>query len=567
MNWRIFPTKHVLIGLISAALLTCGKSGNGVGSLLCQLAAASHDSSTLTVGLGAAFLDAIRNQAGHGLVAASDEEVNTTLMTVINKGLKSAKLDNLVNIQSIASVPKDLKDDGIRFFKLDGKLGGAANLVSSIFRDTQLQEELGSAQNLAAGEKSMTYIEDSFRVRPSIARDASSTKFGLGSGDDFNKKQWAYDQTEFSSALASVQKLKDQKAEVIVAVIDTGVDVTHPALEDVLLRKDGKVLGYNFAADSDDVADDQGHGTHCAGIIAAEKKGEDGMVGVAQAAGPGKIKIMPIKVLGADGSGSTANINKGIRWAISHGADVLSMSLGGAVAFDQLQKGEGAESQIIRDAVDAGLIVVVAAGNENCPLGGTCEQKTLGFLNSDIEKYTVLPCSYNGTLCVGASDPDVTVAEYSNYPSEGVNGTDPAGKSREQLRVSPDIVAPGTSIYSTYLKGEYKVLSGTSMATPYVAGLAAIYKLKVSQELQKKEGSPQRSFWKLMQSSSAGLKEELGKTRSFIGQVDFSYYIQQLSDVVGGTKTATAPQLKVVEGPEPAHESQAPNLISLMCGA
>ena len=93
------------------------------------------------------------------------------------------------------------------------------------------------------------------------------------------------------------------------------------------------------------------------------------MVGVAELMAPGKVKIMPIKVLGAKGGGSTTAINKGIRWAIKNGADVISMSLGGAMDFSDFQKSGGAVDIIIREAVEKGnRVVVVAAGNENCPI-------------------------------------------------------------------------------------------------------------------------------------------------------------------------------------------------------
>ncbi len=103
-----------------------------------------------------------------------------------------------------------------------------------------------------------------------------------------------------------------------MAVLDTGVDLEHPDLKSIL------VPGYDAVDSGSGTQDENGHGTHCAGIIAAQKNSSDSALGVAAMAG---VKIMPIKVLGGDGSGGFQAIEKGILWAIEHGAHVISMSL------------------------------------------------------------------------------------------------------------------------------------------------------------------------------------------------------------------------------------------------
>jgi subtilisin family serine protease len=258
---------------------------------------------------------------------------------------------------------------------------------------------------------------------------------------------------------------------------------------------------------------------------------------------------------------------------MAQGVDVISMSLGGGMEFKSLIESNGSESKIIRDAVDAGIIVIVAAGNENCPLGGKCEQKSLLVLSQTIEEYTVLPCAYNGTICIGASDPDTTLASYSNYPSSSENrGVDPKITSKDNKRQSQDISAPGTAIYSTYLNNSYQLLSGTSMATPFIAGLAALYKLKMPTEKQSAQGTPQRSFRKLLLDSELKLSQETSETRSFIGQVGLNYFFENLKATYEDSDPADSSEqepLEKVERPkeENTNETEAPNILSQICGA
>jgi len=207
-------------------------------------------------------------------------------------------------------------------------------------------------------------------------------------------------------------------ASVLVAVVDTGVDYNHPDLQGQVVK------GWDFGNNDADPMDDQGHGTHVAGTIAALGDNGTGVVGVAY-----KTKILAIKVLGSDGSGDTAAIAKGILKAQELGAKVINLSLGG----DQ-------PSQVLKDAVDRvtakGTLCVVAAGNENTAK----------------ETY---PAAYASVLSVGASDTSDRRASFSNY------GT------------YVDIAAPGTGILSSTEKS-YKKHDGTSMASPHAAGVAAL---------------------------------------------------------------------------------------------
>jgi len=208
-------------------------------------------------------------------------------------------------------------------------------------------------------------------------------------------------------------------SDVIVAVVDTGVDLDHPDLQSKL------VTGYDFANYDAIPDDDNGHGTHVAGTIAAITNNYLGVAGVAP-----ECRIMPIKALGANGSGYYSDIADGIRFAADNGAKVVSLSLAGTSSSYTMQAA-------VDYAISKGVLVVAAAGNN----GSTT---------------MMYPGAYEPVLCVGATDSADARASWSNY------GT------------WVDVAAPGVNIYSTTLGGGYGYMSGTSMATPHAAGLAAL---------------------------------------------------------------------------------------------
>jgi subtilisin family serine protease len=204
-----------------------------------------------------------------------------------------------------------------------------------------------------------------------------------------------------------------------VAVLDTGIDATHPDLAPNFKK------GINFTTTNrNDYVDRQGHGTHCAGVIAAC----DNMVGVVGVAPRAELYVA--KVLGDDGSGSISWIVNGIDWAIKEKVDIISMSLGTSA-----DPGPALHDAIKR-ARNAGIVIVAASGNENTHVGW--------------------PAVYPETIAVGAVDQSFGRAGFSNFGEE------------------LDVVAPGVDILSTYPVNQYAKLSGTSMATPMVAGIAAL---------------------------------------------------------------------------------------------
>lgn len=575
MNCSKRVLRLVVMGFSVSFLWQCSKdSGGSAAGLICSVLNNSTNSNALTVGFGADFLDSLRLRLGlreQFLSQDDQDQLNAGIKDSINSAFQAASLDRLISVAAVSSIPKAKgEDDGVRFLELGGSIGSGVGFASKLLKNQKVLDALSMNLNLQGQDSALSFVEDSFNVF------VTSQPAQLLEAGGFNKQQWAYQQTDLDSAQEDFDSIDNKKDQVIVAVIDTGVDYEHKALADSFYRKEGNIVGYDFVSNDNIADDDQGHGTHCAGIIAGKKVSDQGMIGVAELLAPNKVRIMPIKVLGADGSGSTDAINKGIRWAMQNGADVISMSLGGGVDFSSIKDSNGTESPIIRDAIEAGIILVVAAGNEGCPLGGECEKKSLFVLSQKINEYTVLPCSYNGTICVGASDSDATLASYSNYPSDTIRkGVDPDTTARDNKRTSTDISAPGTSIYSTYPDNQYKLLSGTSMATPYVAGLAALYKLKLSEQAQQLKGSPQRSFRDILQASELALETEGAETRNFIGQVDLAYFIKQLKAIDNNSEAAVAApeNLKKIEDPEESKQpsdssdsEKVPNLLSQVCG-
>ena len=233
---------------------------------------------------------------------------------------------------------------------------------------------------------------------------------------------------------------------VVVAVLDTGVDRLHPELVDNIWRNHGEiagdgidndrngyaddVYGWNFADQTNNTFDDHLHGTHVAGTIAAARDGR-GTTGVAY-----DVEIMPVRVLNANGSGSSQAVAAGIRYAVANGADIINLSLGGGISREILAA--------LRIAAEAEVLVVAAAGN------AAAATPTAPAIHSR---------ELDNVISVGAHDRLNRRARFSNRV--GSSG-------------AVQVDAPGVAVQSTIPGGRYGTLSGTSMAAPHVAGLAAL---------------------------------------------------------------------------------------------
>jgi subtilisin family serine protease len=313
-----------------------------------------------------------------------------------------------------------------------------------------------SALNILQGVPAVQYAEPNYIYH---TMDMQSTA-GTPNDPDFSK-QWNMYNTgqadpKGKKGIAGddigVMSLWNQgivgKKDVIVAIIDTGIDWTHPDLKDNLYTNPGEIAGngkdddgngfvddihgWNFNKKTADSVDDNGHGSHCAGVIGASANNHKGVVGVNW-----NVSLMPVKFLDKNGGGDLADAVNAINYARMMKVNVMSNSWGGG-GFSQ------AMYDAIKAANDDGILFVAAAGNDG---------------HSNEGANGTYPASYNlpNIISVAAIDNKNQIASFSNYGVSKVH-----------------VAAPGVNIYSTFKKGKYKVESGTSMATPHVAGISAL---------------------------------------------------------------------------------------------
>lgn len=255
---------------------------------------------------------------------------------------------------------------------------------------------------------------------------AATARAPRRANDSLRSRQWSLTRLHAEKVWR-----KSRGKGAVVAVIDTGVQATHPDLK-------GRVMkGYDFIGGDRSANDGNGHGTHVAGVIAANAGNRRGIAGLAPSS-----RILPVRVLDSAGNGNTLTVARGINYAVRKRADVINLSLAGTQSDVHIEAA-------VRNAIRRGVVVVAAAGNQGCAAP------------------TAFPAALPGVIGVGATDRRGRVASFSNCGSY------------------VDVVAPGVSIRSTMIKrpgpglpctygSSYCSLSGTSMASPHVAAAAAI---------------------------------------------------------------------------------------------
>ncbi|RXJ04474.1 peptidase S8 [Anaerobacillus alkaliphilus] len=292
---------------------------------------------------------------------------------------------------------------------------------------TVSSDEVPTCLTRYASTEGVRFVEEDHLIQVEPVSDTNEVTSKVGNStittnDPLSDRQWGLENVNAQGAwdLARISPISAR-----IAILDTGVNRNHPDLR-------GKVIHNANFSSSSTVEDVHGHGTHVAGIAAALTNNRNGIAGMSyNAAG-----IMNIKVLGDTGSGTNSNVAEGIIYAANRGAHVVNMSFGSAQSNETLQ-------MAINYANDRGVLLVGAAGNNS----------------SNLPHY---PAAYTSVLSVAATNQSNELAPFSNY------GT------------WVDVAAPGQNILSTFPveleDSMYRVASGTSMATPFVSGLAGLIK-------------------------------------------------------------------------------------------
>ena len=319
------------------------------------------------------------------------------------------------------------------------------------------------------------YAEPNFRIELEDPRDIDYSRSfpqssaAAGPNDPRFAEQWGLLNTGQRSgraeadisALAAWEKTQGSK-KVVVAVLDSGVDYTHPDLAGNMWHRPADVEmyfdpqlgvvddsdGFSALADERDPMDENGHGTHCAGIVGAEGDNNQGVAGVNW-----QVEIMPLKFMGRGGFGSTKAAIEAINYVIARKADGVNVRVISA-SWGSRQRSRALEDAI-RKAGEADILFVAAAGNDS----------------EDADRTPHFPSNYKlpNIISVAALDRRDELASFSNYGAKSVH-----------------IAAPGKEILSTWLGGAYEEHSGTSMATPFVSGVAALV-LSAEPDLSVKE--------------------------------------------------------------------------------
>lgn len=386
---------------------------------------------------------------------------STSKSTTINRSSKDSEPEVLVKFRPEISLAEITKIANKKNDKIEDEIESVKNLVSIDDLDGLDAEKV--AEEYRKMTELVLYAEPNVEIkldpRENLREIAEKPvdEQPLSPNDPMFAEQWALNnagqnggkQKADIDALKAWLKTKGSK-KIVVAVLDSGVDYTHldlvsniwirpdniPQYKDDELGVINDYNGFNSAENFADPMDDNGHGTHCAGIIGAEGDNERGIAGINW-----QVEIMPLKFLGRGGFGSTKNAIEAINYAIDRkqkGVNVRVINASwGSTAYSK------ALEDAIRAAGEAGILFVAAAGNDS----------------SSNDKRPHYPSNYNlpNVISVAALDRSDNLASFSNFGVKTVH-----------------IAAPGKDILSTWLKDDFREASGTSMAAPQVSGVAAL---------------------------------------------------------------------------------------------
>jgi subtilisin family serine protease len=344
-----------------------------------------------------------------------------------------------------------VSEDQIRtlLFSKNDVIEDVIETVSGLFSIDDLDDENPEAvaERYRSFSDLVEYAEPITEIRISSVFPEDSTP-----SDPLFPKQWHLNNSSGNGDIRALTAWNRTHGSenIVVAVLDTGVDYNHPDLSNNIWERPSSIpayfdtelgaiddrFGFNAIRNDADPMDENGHGTHVAGIIGAEGDNGIGITGINW-----EVQILPLKFMGANGSGTTKDAIEAINYAIERkrrgvNIRVINASWGSGVYSRALE-------DVIRSAAAEGILFVAAAGNSS----------------SDNDRIPHYPSNYRlpNVISVAATDESDNLAGFSSYGGKSVH-----------------ISAPGRNILSTWLGGEYKEASGTSMAAPQVAGIAAL---------------------------------------------------------------------------------------------
>ena len=383
----------------------------------------------------------------------------------------------------ISSIDAVLKENGVKEMEQllpNAKVTGSPHRAKAFNGNTIVERDLTQLYKVTLrGEKIQNTIQliEQLKALPEVEfaepnyklyimateDEVSGSIIGTDKGNPYYSQQWGLPQY-------GINKLWDKtlinKKRPVIAIIDTGVDLTHPDLKDNLWTNTaesegeknydndgngfkGDIHGWDFVNNTPNISDKNNHGTHVAGIAAAANNGI-GIVG----ANP-QARIMAVCVLNNNGEGDVATVAKGVDYAVANGANVLNLSLGSY-----------ANSKTLRQSLERAYqkaVIVAAAGNDGKCINSSHHPKPC------YGAAPMFPGAYSFVLGVQATANNGNLASFSNYDDNGPNTAD-ITTADDPDGFNYEMSAPGASILSTIPGGKYAYLSGTSMATPLVAG-------------------------------------------------------------------------------------------------
>ena len=395
----------------------------------------------------------VKFKAQSGIVQSGARSVNASGVNSVLSSLGVTELEQLMPLTGEAQLPATRAINGKFVNEVD-----LSNLYRVRFDATKIPSVHTAIENM----KSLSEVE--FAEPNYVVYKLSTDSEVAGADDPLKSEQWGHGQLK----LDFLQKQKPITTKrPVIAILDTGVDITHPDLVDNIwtntLEAEGEeeadddnngfaddLHGWDFVNQTGRIGDWNGHGTHCAGIAAAVKNNGKGITG----ANPDAL-IMPITVMQSDGTGDVATIIKGIDYAVANGADILSMSFGGYTYSN-------AEEQALAKAYSKAVLVAAAGNDYKCIYAHGCPINK----NLPLQNGPMYPAAFTFVLGVEAGMQDGSLASFSNFDEDGPVFS----QYNENQLYNYELRGPGVSIMSTYPGGKYKKLNGTSMACPYVAG-------------------------------------------------------------------------------------------------